>query len=203
MTKKRYDCKIYTCNALYFLEQMKESDDRADMVMTDPHSTYDVDFNLNWLKECYDVLKNNRILCSFCSPPTLDDFIRQAESVGFRHMQTFKRMNKKTGGIEPCMIMSKGRWRGKKLGILYDDCEGKPVSGFPAEAQKPVKLIKEFIKTFTKEGHLVIDFFIGSGTTPMACKELRRNFRGCEIVKDFSDVAKRRLGFKDMYATGQ
>ncbi len=203
MTKKKYLCKIYCCQASYFLENLRDAGEKVDMVMTDPHSTYDVDFNLNWLKECYDVLKNNRILCSFCSPPTLDDFIRQAESVGFKHLQTFKRLNKKINKIESCIIMRKGRWRGKTLPFLYTELDEKPVSGFPAEAQKPVELIKEFIKTFTKEGHLVIDFFVGSGTTPAACKHLRRDFRGCEIVKDFSDVAKRRLGFKDMYATGQ
>lgn len=59
--------------------------------------------------------------------------------------------------------------------------------------QKPLELIKYFIKTYTKENDLVIDLTMGSGTTGVACKELNRRFIGIEIGKDMFEVAKKRI----------
>ena len=193
--------KIYCCDALYLLNSMKEDGGKVDMVLTDPMTTYNDEYNHEWLKHCFELLKDGGILCSFCSPPTLNKFIEQVEGVGFRHMQTIERMNKKTGGMEPCIIASKGEWKGGLFeGGDYED--GEPVEGFPPEAQKPVELLKNLISHFTKEGDLVIDFFLGSGTTALACKELNRKFKGCEANMSFCAVAKKRLGFNDQFQTG-
>jgi DNA modification methylase len=203
MTKKKYLCKIYCGQAEYFLESMKDANEKADMVMTDPSSTHDANINMGWLKLCHDVLKEGRVLCSFCSPPTIEDFIKQAEEAGFTHLETFGRTNRRTNKMEPCLVVCKGKCRTR--GFVYDDRkygEDKPVKGFPPEAQKPLSLIKDLIGHFTKEGELVIDFFVGSGTTPLACNELKRNFKGCEISLETAKRARKRLGFKDVYATG-
>lgn len=61
------------------------------------------------------------------------------------------------------------------------------------EAQKPVKLLEFLIKLTTREGHLVLDPFIGSGTTAVACRKLGRKFIGFEINADFVDLANRRI----------
>ncbi len=47
--------------------------------------------------------------------------------------------------------------------------------------QKPVPLMEYLIKTYTNEGDTVFDGFMGSGTTGVACKNLNRNFIGCEL----------------------
>jgi len=61
------------------------------------------------------------------------------------------------------------------------------------EAQKPLKLIQFLIKLTTIEGHTVLDPFMGSGTTALAAKKLKRNFIGFEVVPEFHAVALKRL----------
>lgn len=53
---------------------------------------------------------------------------------------------------------------------------------------------RNFVLINTIEGDLVLDCFMGSGTTAVACKELGRNFIGFDISRDYCDVAIRRLG---------
>ncbi len=59
--------------------------------------------------------------------------------------------------------------------------------------QKPVALFEYLIKTYTNEGDLVLDNCIGSGTTAVACKRLKRNFIGIEISPDYCKIARERL----------
>lgn len=56
--------------------------------------------------------------------------------------------------------------------------------------QKPIELIKKLLAI---GGDTVFDPFMGSGTTGVACKLLRRNFIGCEIDKKYFELAKRRI----------
>lgn len=51
----------------------------------------------------------------------------------------------------------------------------------------PRALPEWFIKLFSKEGDLVLDPFVGSGTTLFAAHELKRNSVGIEIVKEYAD----------------
>ena len=59
--------------------------------------------------------------------------------------------------------------------------------------QKPIEIIRELILNSTKEGDLVMDPFMGSGTTAMACKELNRNFIGFEISPEYCRISNERL----------
>ena len=51
--------------------------------------------------------------------------------------------------------------------------------------QKPLKLFEELIKKHSNKNDLVIDCFLGSGTTALAAKNTNRNFLGCELDKFF------------------
>ena len=53
--------------------------------------------------------------------------------------------------------------------------------------QKSLPLFEELIKKHSNEGDLVVDPFLGGGTTALACKNTKRNFKGCEIDKKFYD----------------
>lgn len=61
------------------------------------------------------------------------------------------------------------------------------------EAQKPIKLIEFLIKLTTIKGQIVLDPFMGSGTTAVVAKRLKRHFIGFEINPEFHQVALQRL----------
>lgn len=67
--------------------------------------------------------------------------------------------------------------------------------------QKPVEVIEKLITDSTKEGDLVLDCFMGSGTTAVAAKKLNRNFIGYEIQEKYIEIAKRRLKQVDLELT--
>ena len=58
--------------------------------------------------------------------------------------------------------------------------------------QKPVVLAEYFIKTYSNEGALVLDAFMGSGTAGVACRNTGRRFIGMELDERFFAIAKRR-----------
>jgi len=53
--------------------------------------------------------------------------------------------------------------------------------------QKSLGLFEELIKKHSNENDTILDTFLGSGTTAIACKKLKRNFKGCEISKEYYD----------------
>ncbi|MCA9932616.1 MAG: site-specific DNA-methyltransferase [Ardenticatenaceae bacterium] len=57
----------------------------------------------------------------------------------------------------------------------------------------PLDLPNWFIKLFTEEGDLVLDPFVGSGTTAVAAQTLGRNYIGIDISEDFCRIAEDRL----------
>lgn len=60
-------------------------------------------------------------------------------------------------------------------------------------AQKDLRLISKYVKVLSKENDIILDPFIGSGTTAIACKLLNRNFIGIEKQKKYVDIAKKRI----------
>lgn len=65
------------------------------------------------------------------------------------------------------------------------------VSGHPAE--KPLSLLRWLIESMTEPGDLVLDPFIGSGTTAVACEELGRRWIGVEIEEEHCRTAAKRI----------
>ena len=53
--------------------------------------------------------------------------------------------------------------------------------------QKSLDLFEELIDKHSNEGDLVLDTFLGSGTTAIACKNKKRKFTGCEISQEYYD----------------
>ena len=58
---------------------------------------------------------------------------------------------------------------------------------------KPLIVVRNHIINSTQEGDLILDPFMGSGTTGVACQELKRDFIGIEISKDYFNIAKDRI----------
>ena len=59
--------------------------------------------------------------------------------------------------------------------------------------QKPLQLIERIIEIFSNEYDTVLDCFMGSGTTLIACKNLNRNCCGIDINNDYCNIATERL----------
>lgn len=57
----------------------------------------------------------------------------------------------------------------------------------------PESLPEWFIKLFTKEGDLVLDPFVGSGTTSVVAKRLKRNSIGIDLMQEYINYAKERI----------
>ena len=60
-------------------------------------------------------------------------------------------------------------------------------------AKYPEKMIEEFISFFTKQGQIVFDPFLGTGSTLVACHNTNRNGIGIELQKKYADIAKDRI----------
>ena len=58
---------------------------------------------------------------------------------------------------------------------------------------KPIKLMSYLITLGSREGDIVLDPFMGSGTTGIACKLLNRKFIGIEMNKDYFEIAQARI----------
>ena len=58
---------------------------------------------------------------------------------------------------------------------------------------KPIALMEYLVKLVTRDGQLVLDPFIGSGTTALACRRINRHFIGFEINQEYIEIANNRL----------
>jgi site-specific DNA-methyltransferase (adenine-specific) len=84
----------------------------------------------------------------------------------------------------------KMRWNGGgKRGVWQTSIENQ--NGHPTP--KPVSLMNEWVEDFTDKGETVLDPFMGSGTTGVACVQLNRKFIGIEIEPKYFDIACRRI----------
>jgi len=68
--------------------------------------------------------------------------------------------------------------------------------------QKPIKLIEQLMRFFSKPGDLVFDPFMGSGTTAVVANRLGRRWFGCDISEQYVEMALERIK-KDGVPRGQ
>ena len=61
--------------------------------------------------------------------------------------------------------------------------------------QKPLYAMEWLIERLTNEGDIVLDPFMGSGTTGAACQKLDRDFIGCELSDEYFKMAQKRLQY--------
>jgi len=76
-------------------------------------------------------------------------------------------------------------------GCLQEDMKHKEERYHPT--QKPLKLMEWIIQKYSKPNDLILDPFIGSGTTAVACAKHQRNFIGFELEQKYVDIANKRV----------
>lgn len=109
---------------------------------------------------------------------------------GFEYILIFgKTKAREQSGIS---TITKEEWKEYTNGLWTFAPENKQRAyGHPA--MFPVELPKRLIKMLSYEGDLVLDPFMGIGTTGVACVELKRRFIGIELSEDYYNSAKERL----------
>jgi DNA modification methylase len=89
-----------------------------------------------------------------------------------------------------------GIWRFSYSGVDIRDKAVHP-------ATFPVALAKQVISLFSHQGELVVDPFVGSGTSLIAAQELNRNALGFDLQKPYIDLCKERLGRNNLFNQSQ
>tara|TARA_R110000744_G_scaffold46268_3_gene102454 strand:- start:6 stop:773 length:768 start_codon:yes stop_codon:yes gene_type:complete len=109
---------------------------------------------------------------------------------------TYKQDKKDTYGTDIRKEVRKGKDVGKSS--VYDPplpnsiLEVKSTRG-KHSTEKPVELIKWLLKYYSKEGDIVLDPTMGSGSSGVACKEMKRDFIGIEMNPEIYEVAINRI----------
>jgi site-specific DNA-methyltransferase (adenine-specific) len=194
-------------------------DGSIDMVLTDP--PYGMDFQSNYRGEKYAKIKNDSCLnwldvfsdelfrvsaentahYVFCSFHNVDKFKQSLEkNFKIKNILIWEKNNTSMGDLkadfapkyEMIIFIQKGRRliNGKRdPNIMRFNRTGNNLH----PTQKPVDLIEYLIEKFSNEDELVLDPFMGSGTTGVACINTNRNFIGIEIDPTYFDIACKRI----------
>lgn len=156
------------------------------------------------IKQMYRVLKNNSAMYIFCNSNKVDFFKQQLEKTGFtiKNMIIWKKNNHTAGDLqaqfgkqyEIIFLANKGRciFNGKRITDIweFDKVVGKNQLH---QNQKPIDLLTRCIEYHSKENDVVLDCFMGSGSTAIACINTKRNYIGFEIDKNYHDIANERI----------
>ena len=141
--------------------------------------------SLHILQEMMTLLPYKRII-TWCKPnlpfrKNLNEWEWSTEYVLWVVKGTPKTFNKPAGED------SRDYWRiAVENGFLNTD-------GFTHQARKPVALLRRIIEASSTNGDTILDPFMGSGTTGVACVQTGRNFIGIEIDPQYFAIAKRRI----------
>lgn len=85
------------------------------------------------------------------------------------------------------------RWNGGGRRGVFTHCTNQPDRQGEHPTEKPIPLMKELVSLFTNPGQTILDPFMGSGTTGVACANLGRKFIGIEIEPKYFDISCRRI----------
>lgn len=100
--------------------------------------------------------------------------------------------------------MTAKEWLKSQLGVwqfFYEDRDIRDKTVHPATF--PISLSRKVIELFTHEGELVVDPFVGSGTTLVAAQDTNRNAIGFDLQQKYIDLCQSRLVQKRMFNNSQ
>lgn len=173
-----------------------------------PFSTSGECFNIKtpnfneWIPELYRVLKNDSYVFIMTNDKHLKEMWECLEKNKFKFCEILV-MNKTNGvpslyffkSCEYILMFRKGNYKkfnryGCKNVFNVKLPKGKNKT-HPTE--KPVNMIMEIIQCTTNTNNMVLDLFMGTGSTGVACVNTNRNFIGIELDKHYFNIAKQRI----------
>lgn len=155
----------------------------------------------DWLPDVYRVLKNDTHCYIMINPRNYMELQQEAEKVGFQFQQMIIwAKNNSTpnkyylNSFEIILMLRKGRAKninnmGTKNILFVPNIMGN--KKHPTE--KPEALMKILVENSTKVGDVVLDPFMGVGSTGLACKHNGRSFIGIEIDEKYYKIAEERI----------
>jgi site-specific DNA-methyltransferase (adenine-specific) len=124
-------------------------------------------------------------LCSKEVYVELVDVFNISKLEGFLTYAELERINRK---YMPVFNLGNSKFKGN----ILEYSKERDDRGFHP-TQKPVALMEDLIKTYTNKNDLILDFTMGSGSTGVAAKNLKRKFIGIEKERKYYEIAKERI----------
>lgn len=173
-----------------------------------------------WIDECFRGLKNNGtfilsgrqpvlayLLVDICdSGRVFREFItwykidgitpaREYYSTNYEQFAIFTKWMPRTFNFIPVEAKSRNYGSERNAGSVWEHCKisSHHKEGTEHPTQKPEIFLKRFIETYSNEDDLILDPFLGSGTTAYCAKKLNRKCIGIEIEERYCEIAKKRL----------
>lgn len=180
------------------LELMKNMPDKSiDWVITDPPygidiAEWDKKLTKEYFEEIFRVSKNQIIF----GYNYYTDILPPTEAFIVWYKQPFLKNQSQCELIWTSLEMKPKVFHYRYAG----NCEGYPnqlkvnykkKSQHPTE--KPVEVMNYLINTYTKEGDIIFDPFMGSGTTGVSAVKNKRQFRGIELIDKYFELAEKRI----------
>ena len=214
--KDRY--KLYQGDCLEVMDELIRDDVKVDMILTDPPYGIDLtpqrengkfkntkvinDNNLCWLpkfvNQIYALTKNTAII--FCAWQNIDKFKIELEkkftikNILVWNKDWFGMGNNYRPNYELILLCCKTNITTKsknKSNILT--YRRIPPQKLKHSCEKPVGLLEDLIYELTDEDDIVLDSFMGSGSTGVACLNTNRRFIGIELDENYFNIACDRL----------
>jgi len=192
--------------------------DKADMVFTDPPYGVSYQSNMRTKTEKFDVLENDNVFITewinnlplfskgfvfvWTSWKVLKQWIEFCEPIG--DLSNIIVWNKGGGGIgdlkktfltdfEVALVYHRGaEIKGKRLGSVWSIRKDGSTK-YLHPTQKPIELAAMAIENITNQNELVLDLFLGSGSTMVAAHQLKRKCYGMELNPKYCQVIVDRM----------
>lgn len=155
----------------------------------------------NWFKEIKRICK--KVHCFiFCSNKQITKIMKLGEDNGYittlliwhKTNSTPFANNVWRGDIEYCVhIRESGATFQGNAQLKRKVWSGKMNIEKYHPTVKPMSLIEKYLLIGSNENDIILDPFLGSGTTAVACQQFKRNFIGIEISEKYCKIAKQRL----------
>lgn len=161
---------------------------------------------LSYIEDVSRVLNKNGSFIVFNAWKNLGDIVKQAEYFGFdtKDMLRLEKSNPMPRNRDrryitdyECAIWftkQKGKWTFNRQDEKYQ--RPKFVHSIDKgyhPTQKSLTLMEELVKIHSNEHEVILDCFMGSGTTGVACRNLGRKFIGVEMNEGYFEIAKERI----------
>ena len=165
------------------------------------------EFTLSWMEEAYRIMEPSGSMYVVSGWTNLKDILSALDDVGFTTINhliwkyqfgVFTKRKYVTSHYHILFVVKDGK------NYFFDKVEHYPEDVWiikreywhgkqKTPTKLPAELVKKILSFSSKEGDIVFDPFIGSGTVAVVSKMMGRRFLGFEIVKEYCDFARERV----------